>query len=279
LHRKCNFAIVFLKVLSIKMSQSGKLNQFIENKILANQLIRHLLISIMVGLLLGAAGAFGTFELPFLLRVLYWVILITIGNYIALGNSKLLDKIEFLDDRIIIYHMIFLTLISLQIAFMTWVLNKIIFSTPFIIGHFYSLLPAVFIVSSFMTLIHAAFAAIPQVSHAKPLENNSPIRFFERLPIKFRNSQIYAIKSEDHYLRIYTNMGETLILMRLYDAINELNGIEGTQTHRSWWVAIDAIARLEKDYGKAKFILKNNIEAPISRSFMPSLKKLKILDN
>ena len=50
-------------------------------------------------------------------------------------------------------------------------------------------------------------------------------------------AELYAIESEDHYLRVHTSAGQELILMRLADAVRELAGVEGLQTHRSWWVA------------------------------------------
>ena len=37
------------------------------------------------------------------------------------------------------------------------------------------------------------------------------------------------MEAEDHYLRLHTSKGQDLILMRLSDAIAELEGIEGAR--------------------------------------------------
>lgn len=54
--------------------------------------------------------------------------------------------------------------------------------------------------------------------------------------------------------------------MRLSDAIAELEGLEGAQTHRSWWVARDAIVDVERGDGRAVLKLKSGIEVPVSRT-------------
>ncbi len=66
------------------------------------------------------------------------------------------------------------------------------------------------------------------------------VRFAERLPAKLRGAVIYAVSAQDHYLRLHTSKGSDLFLMRVSDAIAELDGSEGAQTHRSWWVVREA---------------------------------------
>ena len=99
-----------------------------------------------------------------------------------------------------------------------------------------------------------------------------PIRFLDRLPEKLKGGTIYAVQAEDHYLRLHTSKGTDLILMRLADAIAELEGIEGAQTHRSWWVAKDAIAEVKRADGRVALALRGGAEAPVSR---PNVKALR----
>ena len=65
--------------------------------------------------------------------------------------------------------------------------------------------------------------------------------FLDRLPLRLRGATIRAVQAEDHYLRLHTDRGSDLILMRLSDAVSELEGLEGARTHRSWWVAREAV--------------------------------------
>lgn len=96
--------------------------------------------------------------------------------------------------------------------------------------------------------------------------------FLERLPAKYRGAALYAVSSEDHYLRVHTDRGEELILMRLSDAMRELEGADGLQTHRSWWVAREGVADVARENGRQKIVLKSGVEAPVSRSFAAEVK-------
>lgn len=92
-------------------------------------------------------------------------------------------------------------------------------------------------------------------------------RFSERLPQGLRSAKLLALEAEDHYLRVHTDLGSDLILLRLGDAVAELDGIDGAQTHRSWWVARAALAAVRRGDGRATLTLSNGLEVPVSRSF------------
>ena len=84
---------------------------------------------------------------------------------------------------------------------------------------------------------------------------------------------MHAVEAEDHYLRLHTSRGQDLILMRLSDAIAELEGIEGAQTHRSWWVAKGAVEDARRGDGRAVLSLKGGVEAPVSRAYAKALRE------
>ncbi len=102
----------------------------------------------------------------------------------------------------------------------------------------------------------------------------SPPRFLERLPFRLQGADLYAVEAEDHYLRARTSKGSELILMRFTDALAELDGIEGAQTHRSWWVARAGIADLRRADGRTVLLLKDGSEAPVSRTHARRLREL-----
>ena len=54
--------------------------------------------------------------------------------------------------------------------------------------------------------------------------------FRARLPDGFRSADLWALEAEDHYLRVHSSAGTTLILMRLSDAVAALARLEGAQT-------------------------------------------------
>lgn len=97
-------------------------------------------------------------------------------------------------------------------------------------------------------------------------------RFLKKLPMKYHAAMLLALQSEDHYLRVHTDKGEELILMRLSDAIEALADMDGMQTHRSWWVARHGVASVKKAGAKISLVLNNDAEAAVSR---PNVKRLK----
>jgi DNA-binding LytR/AlgR family response regulator len=101
----------------------------------------------------------------------------------------------------------------------------------------------------------------------------APPKFLERLPLKLRGAEVWAIEAEDHYLRLHTSKGQDLILMRLADAVAELEGIEGAQVHRSWWVAREAITDAKRGDGRATLTLKDGAEVPVSRTYAGLLRE------
>lgn len=101
--------------------------------------------------------------------------------------------------------------------------------------------------------------------------------FLERLPVKFRTAELYAISSEDHYLRVHTSLGEELILMRLADAVRELSKVDGLQVHRSWWVAKIGVTDEKKADGRSFLILPTGTEVPVSRSYRTRAKDVGLI--
>ncbi len=88
--------------------------------------------------------------------------------------------------------------------------------------------------------------------------------FVRRLSAEKRGA-LWALTAEQHYLRVYTNKGDDLILMRLSDALGELEQADGLQIHRSHWVARIGVERLVEEDKRLFVILKNGVRLPVSR--------------
>lgn len=84
-----------------------------------------------------------------------------------------------------------------------------------------------------------------------------------RLPAGF--GPVLALRAEDHYVRVIGEAGSLLLLMRLGDAIAEMDGAAGLRVHRSWWVAQAAMIRLEPRGRGAVLHLVNGESAQVSR--------------
>lgn len=95
----------------------------------------------------------------------------------------------------------------------------------------------------------------------------------DKLPVRLREAPILALQAEDHYLRVHTPLGDSLILMRLSDAIAAVEALDGARTHRSWWVAREAVTDADKSGGRATLTLSTGVQAPVSRTYAPKLRE------
>lgn len=89
--------------------------------------------------------------------------------------------------------------------------------------------------------------------------------FLRRIPPRL-GRELLCLGTEDHYLRVYTPLGDDLILMRMRDAEDELAGMEGLRVHRSWWVARDAVRAIRRDGDRLALDLINGLSVPVSRA-------------
>ena len=101
-------------------------------------------------------------------------------------------------------------------------------------------------------------------------------RLLARLPAAV-GREVLALQAEDHYVRVHTARGSTLLLMRLADAIDELDGQAGLQVHRSWWVARSAVNGAAPAGRRASLTLANGLCVPVARSAVPQARALGLL--
>ena len=62
------------------------------------------------------------------------------------------------------------------------------------------------------------------------------------------------------------------VLMRLTDAIREIEGIEGLQTHRSHWVAEKHLCAIGKNGSKWHAVMSDDRHVPVSQTFLKDVR-------
>lgn len=88
---------------------------------------------------------------------------------------------------------------------------------------------------------------------------------------------ILALESEDHYVRVHGPRGSELLLIRLRDAIAEMDGLPGEQTHRSWWVAREAVESVHSRGRGCEIKLTNGERALVARDSVERLTRSRFL--
>jgi len=91
--------------------------------------------------------------------------------------------------------------------------------------------------------------------------------------------RLLCLEMEDHYLRIHTDLGSDIILMRMSDAERELADMQGMRVHRSWWVAREAVRELRRDGTRLELLLENDMAVPVGKTYRSALRDAGWLDD
>ncbi|TNJ39151.1 LytTR family DNA-binding domain-containing protein [Phaeobacter sp. B1627] len=85
--------------------------------------------------------------------------------------------------------------------------------------------------------------------------------------------EIVTVQARDHYAEVTTLKGSAMVLMRLGDAVRDLEPLGGLQVHRSWWVNLAHLARTETGKSGQELVMKTGQRVPVGRSFRKALKE------
>lgn len=237
---------------------------------------RDLAIYVAIGVFLTLLNPFGaTAGSPLWMSALYWISLVVIGAVAGEISTLVLNRAApQLSDWVgipIIATCVSIVILPSLLA-VEWASSGRIIPAGQWPRSFGLILVVAIGITTVATLIRRVTEA-SQTRDASPAPAPPAIStFMDRLPVRLRSAQLYAVQSEDHYLRVHTSAGQEMILMRLADAIRELASVEGMQTHRSWWVAREGLAETGRDSGRLILKLKSGAEAPVSRTYQAAVR-------
>ena len=255
------------------------------------QIIIDLSVLVAIGVVLGLLAPLGTGYMSAAGRITYWVSLAVAGYvfYKPIG-AIVLRAGQVLDLPEIALWTASILVASIPMAILVWIVNAgggpvQVPSLETALAHYFfvcvvgavitltfNLIPATQTVGAEVSALDEATAS--QDAQPRPeTETAAPetARFIDRL-LPELGTQLIALEMEDHYVRAHTALGSELVLMRMRDAVAELEGIEGEQVHRSWWVARGAVADVKREGRNVRLVLDNGIEAPVSRANVTPLK-------
>lgn len=241
-------------------------------------------IMTVLGVLLAVMGPFGTFQMPLPVRLLYWVGLAVTGyacfRPIGALVTSLGPRLDLPEWPLWIAACL---LASVPVTLAVFWAGQLPgpFSLPSF-DRFARTYPYVLLVGSGVTLLFHQIErrkGVPVAGGSRkppePQVETPPApqaRFLDRLPAHL-GTDLLALEMEDHYVRAHTALGSELILLRMRDAAAELEGIDGAQVHRSWWVARDAVEDVKRDGRNLRLVLPGGLEAPVSRTRTSELKE------
>lgn len=98
-------------------------------------------------------------------------------------------------------------------------------------------------------------------------------RLHDRLPPEI-GDDIVSMSMQDHYVEVTTTEGNHLCLLRMSDAIAELEGLPGQRVHRSHWVASRHMRSLSKQNTRKSVVLSDGRDLPVSDTYLADLTAL-----
>lgn len=266
----------------------GYKNQLISPSLTKERLKIDLLMVLVVAMFLGLLAPFGMDRVSLLTRIAYWVFVCCSGYFIyttfmQLAERYLTKAVPQYWGRFFISFTVATAAMVFFSSFAVWLFFDYPISFP---PQFSRALPSILIISAiFITIGFVQDYIYQQNSKLRKSEqlidqrlNKSTDqgerqveKFMAHLPLEKRG-KLLCLEMSDHYLKVYTDKGHHLVLMRLKDALALLKDYQGLQTHRSWWVAIDAITKVSKEGRKTFLGLSNELRVPVSKTYAEAVK-------
>ena len=257
---------------------------------ITRKIVIDLMIMTVIGIFLALIGPFGSISQPLSLRLISWLSFAYLGYAIYSPMGVIVDKMARGFDLPPAPLWVFAVAIAtIPMTAAVWAVGFMPQPVPLptldqaLTRYFYVFVVGGAVTALFFFVESQQESAQPEAGDepsertpvvAPPVEQDESlaIRFLERIPPHL-GDEILALEMEDHYVRVHTALGSDLVLMRMRDAVAELDGLEGAQVHRSWWVARDAVTGSAKDGRNVRLVLKGGLEAPVSRTNAPVLKQ------
>jgi hypothetical protein len=248
---------------------------------------RAYVIAAIAGLFMAAIGALGTDAAGFGVRLAYWLVVMFTGSTLGTGVAFAVQSWGRLRQHRLAEGALVSLLIAAPLTAVVAGANLLAFGADMSgrtsIGIIFGV---VLMVSAMMTAVTYATrpadtappgapstpAVLIATPPPAPLPSAQSPRILARLPLRLRHARLLALEAEDHYLRVHTDAGSDLVLLRLADAIIETDGLPGARCHRSWWVARDAITAVHRGGGRVTLAITPTTQVPVSRSYLAQLR-------
>jgi len=251
-------------------------------------ILKDLLSASIIGVFIGYLAPFGMDRMPTHVSIFYWVVTCIAGYCVykpilGAGEKILQPWIKSTWPKVAISTVFASAAMSFVVPVITWMFFRLRVD---LIEQFWVVFPKAMVIGGAITIVslvrevlreqksqlaevHKAHQELQDAVNAD--KNAGYEKLMTMLPLDKRGD-LLCLQMDDHYLNVVTDKGQHLLLMRFKDAMELLQDFPGLQTHRSWWVAIDAVSSVKKEGRKHVLLLNNEIEVPVSKTYAERVK-------
>lgn len=239
-------------------------------------MVRRVAVPLVVALVLGLIGPFGTFELLSLIpRLTYWLAVVALNWMLCDIAVRWVGghMPDTLPLRRVAVPLVGAAAVSVPATGVVTLANGLsgIGWPEAILTLYGQVMLLLGAISVPVYVIEDLQEAAQRQQPAEKEETRQGLSLFQsRLPGPLEG-QLLCLEMQDHYLKIHTTAGSEMILCRMEDAVRELEGL-GQRVHRSWWVASSARQAIQREGQKLVVVLPTGLEIPIGRTYRPALK-------
>lgn len=226
------------------------------------------------------AGPFGTYNtMMWPTRFAYWGLVASIG--ILIGSVvRAIKKTVCVRPHPAVFDGVVSLLTSMLLAPVIWLLRG--WLDPQIeradLSLFSISLNTLLIVASVFVLRRQFGMELPATYASSARVTKAPLTRLHRRLSDWPDAEVMRLSASDHFVEVATLHGIETVRLRLSDAIAEMEPVKGLCTHRSHWVAISAIERIEREGVRLFVLLRNGDRVPVSRKYRPRLEQAGLID-
>lgn len=222
-------------------------------------------VALLAAAFMAVAGPFGTWQEPLFERLGFWVLGTGASGLAGLAVDHALRRVAWLAGRPGVRAILIVALIAAPAGLLASVIAAALQGSPINWPVYLRTLPEILLVGMGLVAL-LRFTARRGASAWKPAASEG-LTFDGLLPLKLSGAGLLALEAQDHYVRVHTDRGASLVLIAFEAALAKVTHLDGRRVHRSWWVARSAIAGVERGDGRATLSLQGGVLAPVSRRY------------
>jgi hypothetical protein len=251
------------------------------------RLFAHQVLAIWIGIstILVLTGPFGTYELwSWPRRIGYWSGILALAIVLTVIVRGVIQRLSGDRSMLVIETataLVFSALFTPVVCRLTAFLAPPDLPVDLTFG---AMFPVILPISLSVGAIHFAQSlAARRTGRIRPTDvraaGDTPGRpaLARRIP-NLNGAAICWLRSDNHHLQVLLSDGRQIrLLIRLADAVNEMEGVPGVCTHRSHWVSLAAVTGFRIEKARPFLILASGDAVPVSRTYRPRVEAAGLL--